>query len=275
MFAEKSILTQIQYSVCIMNLKLIMNLMFRELSVYYKGYKEKILPRPDGYIHEFSKNEQSVKIIFDQVNYKILNVSDNIESLTGHTVESLRNTNISSFLSFVVFDHILFLYVWIKWVNQIIGKAGNIKDVHLGSITTFCGIKIRHKDGHIMRLMIRQTGLEHLDNGAMKVSVISADDISHLIKSDSYWGRIAYGDERKYLHHLMSKDKKDMPHDIISDREKEVLRLIAKGMESKEIANELFISNHTVDNHRRNMISRTGARDTTALVQICRMAGII
>jgi DNA-binding CsgD family transcriptional regulator len=46
-------------------------------------------------------------------------------------------------------------------------------------------------------------------------------------------------------------------------------------MESKEVGKILFISSHTVDNHRRNMISRTGARDTTALIQICRMSGII
>jgi DNA-binding CsgD family transcriptional regulator len=37
----------------------------------------------------------------------------------------------------------------------------------------------------------------------------------------------------------------------------------------------LFISSHTVDNHRRNMIAKTGAKDTTALIQICKMVGII
>jgi DNA-binding CsgD family transcriptional regulator len=46
-------------------------------------------------------------------------------------------------------------------------------------------------------------------------------------------------------------------------------------MESKEIATTLFISSHTADNHRRNALARTGAKDTTALVQICRMCGIL
>jgi DNA-binding NarL/FixJ family response regulator len=55
----------------------------------------------------------------------------------------------------------------------------------------------------------------------------------------------------------------------------EVLRMIAEGKESKEIAESLFISLYTVDNHRRNMLARTGARDMTALIQICQMVGII
>jgi DNA-binding CsgD family transcriptional regulator len=46
-------------------------------------------------------------------------------------------------------------------------------------------------------------------------------------------------------------------------------------MESKEIADVLDISSHTVNNHRRNMITRTGARDTTALIHICKMIGIL
>jgi DNA-binding CsgD family transcriptional regulator len=254
-----------------MNINTIVNLLFKELSVYYKDYKEDIVPRSDGYLQEFSKNEKAVKMIFDQVNFKILNISDNVEEITGHKADSLRNTNITSFMSFVVLDHISFLYVWLRWVNQICTKYG-LPD---NSVITFCGIKIRHKDGHVMRLMLRHTGLEFLDNGAMKVSIISADDITHLIKGDDYWGRIEFGKEEKIIHHLLSTDKKDTPHDMLSEREKDVLRLIAKGLESKEIGKELFISSFTVDNHRRNMIARTGARDTTALVQICRMAGII
>jgi DNA-binding NarL/FixJ family response regulator len=64
-------------------------------------------------------------------------------------------------------------------------------------------------------------------------------------------------------------------HNAISTRELDVLLLLAQGLTSKQIGNQLFISPNTVDNHRRNMIARTGARDTTALVQLCRMVGLI
>ncbi|MBK9490181.1 MAG: response regulator transcription factor [Haliscomenobacter sp.] len=61
----------------------------------------------------------------------------------------------------------------------------------------------------------------------------------------------------------------------MSTREKEVLLLIAEDLDTKEIAQRLFISVNTVGNHRSNMIDRLGARDTTALVQLAKMTGMI
>ena len=47
----------------------------------------------------------------------------------------------------------------------------------------------------------------------------------------------------------------------LSHREKEVLCLIANGSCSKDIAESLYISIHTVNNHRKNIIHKTGFRD--------------
>jgi DNA-binding CsgD family transcriptional regulator len=122
---------------------------------------------------------------------------------------------------------------------------------------------------------MRYRGLEFLDNGAVKIAVISIDDISHLMRTDLYWGRMEFGKDIRQVHHIYSTDKKDEPQDIITVREKDILRLIAEGMVSKEVGKILYISSHTVDNHRRNMIAKTGMRDLICLVQICRMIGII
>jgi DNA-binding CsgD family transcriptional regulator len=254
-----------------MNMNTILDMIFKENRTYFKDYKEDIVPRSDGYINEFSKNEKSVKIIFDHVNFKILNISDNTEALSGHSAEKLRNSGIGTFVKFVVLEHALFLYYWQRWFNEITTKHGIMQDINI----TFCGVKIKHKNGHTMRLMFRLSGLEFMENGAITVSIVSIDDVSHLIKSDFYWGRMEFGKDERHIHHLVSKDKKDVAQDIISDREKDVLSLLIQGKESKEIGAILFISQHTVDNHRRSMIAKTGARDTTGLVQICRMAGVI
>jgi len=55
---------------------------------------------------------------------------------------------------------------------------------------------------------------------------------------------------------IFSLEGKDNSCQYISDREKEVLGLIADGMRSKEIAEKLYISSNTVNNHRRNMINK-------------------
>lgn len=53
-------------------------------------------------------------------------------------------------------------------------------------------------------------------------------------------------------------------HDL-SERERDVLVLVAKGYTNKEIATELFISPHTVISHRKNIVHKTGIRSVAGL----------
>ena len=51
----------------------------------------------------------------------------------------------------------------------------------------------------------------------------------------------------------------------LSDREREVLILVAQGCSSKEIADRLFISIHTVNTHRKNITRKTGIKSVAGL----------
>jgi DNA-binding CsgD family transcriptional regulator len=53
----------------------------------------------------------------------------------------------------------------------------------------------------------------------------------------------------------------------ISGREHEVLQLIATGLSSKEIADKLFISNHTAISHRKNLIEKFNVKNTAELIK--------
>lgn len=52
----------------------------------------------------------------------------------------------------------------------------------------------------------------------------------------------------------------------LTSREKEVLQLICKQLNSVEIAEKLFLSNRTVEGHRNNLLLKTGSRNTAGLV---------
>ena len=58
----------------------------------------------------------------------------------------------------------------------------------------------------------------------------------------------------------------ERPGDVLSDREKEILLLVFRGMSNQEIADKLFISKRTVDKHRANILEKTGCRNTANLV---------
>ncbi|MDQ3108665.1 MAG: response regulator transcription factor [Bacteroidota bacterium] len=53
---------------------------------------------------------------------------------------------------------------------------------------------------------------------------------------------------------------------VLSKREIQIVRLIAKGLSNKEIATTLFISTRTVDAHRYNIMQKTHVRNTAELV---------
>lgn len=53
----------------------------------------------------------------------------------------------------------------------------------------------------------------------------------------------------------------------LSEREIEIIELIAEGATSREIANRLFISEHTVKTHRKNIFQKTNVSDSDQLIQ--------
>jgi len=61
----------------------------------------------------------------------------------------------------------------------------------------------------------------------------------------------------------------------LTDREKEVLKLIVQEMTSNEIAEKLFISFHTVETHRKNLISKLGVKNIAGLVKYAFQQGLI
>ena len=61
-----------------------------------------------------------------------------------------------------------------------------------------------------------------------------------------------------------NKKKKKDNHKI-SEREKDVLACVAKGLTNKEIAEELFISTHTAITHRKNIVRKLGIKTVSGL----------
>ena len=54
----------------------------------------------------------------------------------------------------------------------------------------------------------------------------------------------------------------------ITERELEVLQLIINGYSNKEIGKKLFVSKRTIENHRSNLMSKMGAKNTADIVRI-------
>ncbi len=74
---------------------------------------------------------------------------------------------------------------------------------------------------------------------------------------------------------IIAERKKEIELAVLTEREKEILEMIAQELTSDEIAAKLFISKKTVDNHRTNMLQKTHCKSTIGLVKFAIRNGIV
>ena len=118
------------------------------------------------------------------------------------------------------------------------------------------------------------SGLEFTQNGNMVVMLLIIKDIASLVKENTkWWAEFTINGNQRFHYH--ESGKKFIKGSIFSEREKEVYTLIKEGFDTKSISEKLFLSIHTVEKHRKNMLEFTGAKDFSSLIQICTLGNII
>lgn len=123
----------------------------------------------------------------------------------------------------------------------------------------------------------------------VKIIVLSMHDEAHLVKEilkEDVNGYILKKDSHKELVNAIRAVKKDkiyLSSDInsllikglygieeqtlLTDRVREILKLISKEYTNKNIAEELFISERTVETHRKNIFRKTGTNNLVGLIK--------
>ena len=80
---------------------------------------------------------------------------------------------------------------------------------------------------------------------------------------------------RNGKYYLFNEDDKENSWQNLSARELEVLGLVSKGYISKEIADKLFISVNTVNNHRQSILEKIKAANTNEAIRYARNLGLL
>ena len=102
-----------------------------------------------------------------------------------------------------------------------------------------------------------------------------ATGIRSIYQGDSYLSpsvaRFLVEDFRRGVSRHISRD----PYEQLTDREREVLKLVAEGYTTQEIADMLVISPKTVEGHKTNLMAKLGLRNRVELVKYALRKGII
>lgn len=100
-----------------------------------------------------------------------------------------------------------------------------------------------------------------------------------VITDVSWFKKIKYGYHyyvgNEMQHFKFPDEELLMMGNVFSEREFEILKLIEAGLNSREIAEKMFLSIHTVDTHRRNIIRKTGKPNTSELIFDLKERGLL
>jgi DNA-binding NarL/FixJ family response regulator len=78
-----------------------------------------------------------------------------------------------------------------------------------------------------------------------------------------------------YVHRAEVQERDDEALGVLTPREREVLELIARGFNNRQVAERLYISIKTVETHRGNMMRKLEVRDRAGLIKFAIDSGLI
>jgi two-component system nitrate/nitrite response regulator NarL len=115
-----------------------------------------------------------------------------------------------------------------------------------------------HDESHLVKEILR-TGI----NGY----VLKKDTHKELLKAiqEVMAGRVFLSSDVNKI--LITNLQNPEEGRLLTDREREIVKLIAKEYSNKDIAEELFISERTVETHRKNIFKKTGTNNLVGLIK--------
>lgn len=246
--------------------KLLENVM--DVSAYLAGVKNKlgrvepILRSMDGlesfplnsnqclYVHDFKKMEITYKRgITEMLGYSDADFNSDLIHAWFHPDDKMLVFNIMLAIVRFAIDHPI--------------NSGN------SFILTY---RVQKSDGTYIKVMRQSTVFETDTYGSLVSNLSLLTHIDFLPVSNTvYWEFRAEEFEQERFKEYVYRECKE----LFTNKEMTVLSHLQEGKTSKEIAALMCLSSHTVDTHRRNMLSKTGCRNTQELIRFARNSGVL
>ena len=109
----------------------------------------------------------------------------------------------------------------------------------------------------------------------MSAAAARAAGASGFVSKDWDANEVAEAVKRVGLGRTMFPPKAEQPSPLLTERERDVLDLIAVGSTNREIAEQLYLSPHTVKEHTSALYRKLGARNRAEAVQRAQRIGLL
>lgn len=142
-----------------------------------------------------------------------------------------------------------------RWLNERRHEA-------LGHVFT-ADYRLRHQAGHYLRVLRHNFPLAFGPDGTPTVAGSTFTDITH----HKHTTDLGFHSSHLQLQQWLDELVRPAAHQALSARERQVLDQVLQGHSSQQIADQLHVSVHTVNTHRRNITAKTHSHNLSDLLR--------
>ena len=235
-----------------------------------RNYKERWMKKM-AFLNSIAAQTNAVILLHDTSENRFLYMSDKNKILGNYDpAEFTSETGVDfSFSNVLAEQRSAALLIQLKIMSYGIDHLASSEN----NVVANMMFQYKRKDGTYIQFLQKVMAVETNEAGHPLLYLRYGYDISHLVRPCV--GLIINAPDETLIWAYNTTKKSLEQINLLSNQEKKILGLLAQGKHSKEIADMLFTSPHTVDTHRRNLLKKTNCIDTTALITFARNTGLI
>ena len=199
----------------------------------------------------------------------LLKVDKHIELLGYLGKDAIDINNIGHYHEMIHSEDLPFLYdSEIKMYDFL----RSIKGIEKKDYKLVYDYRVRCKNGSYLRFL-HQIAILELDKLFNSWLLLIISDVISSFPEDEKPRRFLVNTKTKRVH--LFNEESGIKYYIVTKREKEVIELLAQGLDSREVAERLCISRSTVNNHRQHILRKTSTKNSTQATMYLKCIGIL
>lgn len=199
-------------------------------------------------------------LYFDIYRGEIEGISPEVSSILGYQPHDM---NMRQFMDKM---HPSDRSYFLTFENHTIQFFNNIPVEKIGCYKVQYDLRLKKQDQKYARILIQYIVANHQERNIYHTFHIHTD-ITHLKPEGMPTFSIIGIDEEPSYYNIRPAQAITKSFDLFTKREREILKLIVEGKSSKNIASTLFISLHTVNCHRKNILAKAAVKTPLELLK--------
>ena len=200
-------------------------------------------------------------------------VSEGIKDVLGINPNEL---SLKKFLELIHPDDINKMHE--KELTSLNFKLNEISKEDITKYKTVYLLRIKDKKGSYKTILHQSKALTISEDGKVFQTISVHTDITHLNPTMDH--KISFISHECPSYYSLEpgnhfKLVKNSFKNLFTNREKEIINLIAQGKQAKDIADLLYISSQTVNSHKKNILRKSHTNNTAELITTCIREGVI